>query len=95
MPGQVQQSPISGRLEDKAMHAEFEEAWSEREEARKAVHGPLAGGSSFRALRKACRKLRKIMQAAKDRYLEAYACELNEFILARKTRGCCGHLKDR
>ena len=42
----------------------FKEAWAEREGARKAVHGTLAGGSDFRALRKACRKLREIMQAA-------------------------------
>ena len=48
---------------------EFEEAWTERGETRKAVHGTLAGGSAFCALRKACRKLREIMQAAEDRYL--------------------------
>ena len=64
------------------MHEEFEEAWTEREEARKAVHGTLAGGSAFRALRKACRKLREIMQAAEDRDLEVHACELEEFIVA-------------
>ena len=93
MPGQIRQSRISGLLEDKAMHAEFEETWTEREEARKAVHGTLAGGSAFRALRKACRKLREIMQAAKDRYLEMYACELEEFILAGDIRGWYGHLK--
>ena len=46
------------------MYAEFEEAWTEREEARTAVRGALAGGSAFRALRKACRKLREVMQAA-------------------------------
>ena len=39
MPGQIRQSRISGLLEDEAMHDEFEEAWTEREEARKAVHG--------------------------------------------------------
>ena len=54
MPGQIRQSCISGLLEDKAMHAEFEKAWTEREEARKAVYGTLAGGSVFHALRKAC-----------------------------------------
>ena len=53
MPGQIRQSRISGLLEDEAMHDEFEEAWTEREEARKAVHGTLAGGSAFRALRTA------------------------------------------
>ena len=42
------------------MHVEFEEAWTEREEARKAVHGTLTGGSAFGALRKACRKLWKL-----------------------------------
>ena len=46
------------------MHDEFEEAWTGREEAWKAVHGTLAGGSAFRALLKACRKLRETIQAA-------------------------------
>ena len=60
MPGQIRQSRISGLLEDEAMHDEFEEAWTEREEARKAVHGTLAGGSAFRALRKVCKKSGKL-----------------------------------
>ena len=77
------------------MHAKFEEAWTEREEAQKAVHGTLAGSSAFRALRKACKKRRKIMQAAEDRYLEVYACELEEFTLARDMRGWYGHIKGR
>ena len=64
------------------MHDEFEEAWTKREEARKAVHGTLAGGSAFRALRKACRKLRETIQAAEYRYLQVYACELEGFIAA-------------
>ena len=34
MPGQVRQSRLSGLFEDKAMHAEFKEAWTEREDAR-------------------------------------------------------------
>ena len=93
MPGQIRQSRISGLLEGKAMHDEFEEAWTERKEARKAVHGTLAGGSAFRALRKACRKLRAIMQAAEDRYLEVYACELEAFIVAGDVRRWYGHLK--
>ena len=33
------------------------------------------------------------MQAAEDRYLEVYACELEEFILAGDVRGWYGHLK--
>ena len=86
MPGQIRQSRISGLLEDKIMHDEFEEAWTEREEARKAVPGTLAGGSAFRALRKACKKLRETMQAAEDRYLEVYARELEEFIVAGDVR---------
>ena len=57
------------------------------------MHGTLAGGSAFRALRKAYRKLREIMQVAEDRYLEVYACELEEFILAGDMRGWYGHLK--
>ena len=93
MPGQIRQSRISGLLEDEAMHDEFEEAWTEREEARKAVHGTLAGGSAFRALRKACKKLRDAIQAAEDRYLEVFICELEEFIVAGDLRGWYGHLK--
>ena len=93
MPGQIRQSRISGLLEDEAMHDEFEEAWTEREKAQKAVHGTLAGGSAFRALRKACKKLRETIQAAEDRYLEVYACELEEFIAAGDLRGWYGHLK--
>ena len=93
MPGQIRPSRISGLLEDKSMNDEFEEAWTEREEARKAVHGTLADGSASRALRKACRKLREIMQAAEDRYLEVFACELEEFIVAGDVRGWYGHLK--
>ena len=75
------------------MHAGFEEAWTEGEEARKTVHGTLAGGSAFRALWEACRKLREIMQAAENRYLEMYACELEEFTLAGDMRGWYEHLK--
>ena len=93
MSGQIRQSRISGLLENEAMHDEFEEAWTEREEARKAVHGTLAGGSAFRALRKACRKLRETIQAAEYRYLEVYACELEEFIAAGDLRGWYGNLK--
>ena len=93
MPGQIRQSHISGLLEDNTMHNEFEEAWTEREEAQKAVHGTLAGGSAFRALRKACRTLRETMQAAEDKYLEVYACEFEEFIVAGDVRGWHGHLK--
>ena len=54
----------------------------ETKEAWKAVHGTLAGGSAFRTLPKACRKLREIMQAAEGRYLEVYACELEKFTSA-------------
>ena len=93
MPGQIRQPSISGLLEDDVMLDEFEEAWTEREEARKAVHGTLAGGSAFRALRKTCRKFRETIQAAEDRYLEVYACELEEFIVAGYLRGWYGHLK--
>ena len=75
------------------MYDEFEEAWTDREEALKALNGTLAGGSAFCALRKACRKLRETIQAADDRYLEVYACELEEFIAAGDLRGWYGHLK--
>ena len=60
------------------------------------MHGTLAGSSAFRALRKACKKLREIMQATDGRYLEVYACELDEFTLAGDCmRGWYGHLKGR
>ena len=58
------------------------------------MRGALAGGSAFRALRKACRKLRKIIQAAKYRYWEVYACELEEFTKAGDTKGWDGYLQD-
>ena len=54
------------------MRAEFEDAWTEIEEARTAMRGVLTGGSALRALRKACRNLREVMQAAEDRYLKAF-----------------------
>ena len=82
MPGQIRQSRILGLFENETMHDEFKEAWTEREEARKAVHGTLAGGSAFHALGKACRKLRETIQAAEYRYLEVYACKLEKFIAA-------------
>ena len=93
MPGQIRQSHLSGLLEDETMHDEFEEAWTEREEARKVVHGTLAGDSAFRALWVSCRKLRETMQAAEDRYLEMYACKLEEFIVAGDVRGWYGYFK--
>ena len=93
MPGQIRQSLLSGLFEDKAVHAESEQAWTEREVARRAVHGILAGGSTFHALQKACSKLRKIMEAADNKYLEVPACELENFTLAWDMRGWCGHRK--
>ena len=75
------------------MRAEFEECRTEREETRTVVHGALAGGSAFRAFRKANRKLREIIQAAEYRYLEVYACELEEFTKARDTKGWYGYLQ--
>ena len=93
MPCQIRQPRISGLLEGEVMHDELEEAWTGREEARKAVHGTLAGGSAFRALRKACKKLSETIEAAEDRYLEVYACELEEFIVTDVLRGWYGHLK--
>ena len=55
VPGQIRRFRLSGLSKDKAMHAEFEEAWKKRKEARTAVRGAVAGGSAFRALWKACR----------------------------------------
>ena len=66
------------------MRAEFEESWTEREEAWTAVRGALAGGYAFRVLRKTRRRLRKVMQAAEGRYQEVYAGELEEF--AKRTQ---------
>ena len=78
MPDQISPSRLSGLFEDKAMHAKFEEAWTEREEAQPAVRGAFTNPPALRALRKVCRKLKVIMQAAEDRYLEVYACELED-----------------
>ena len=58
-----------------------------------AVCGALAGASAFCALRKACRKLRKVMQAAEDRYLKVNACEREEFTKAGGMKDWYGHLK--
>ena len=77
------------------MHAKFEEAWTEREGVRKVVRGALAGGSALRALRKAYRNLREVIQAAEDRYLEVYACELEKFTKVGDVKGWYGHLKGR
>ena len=49
------------------MRAEFEEPWTEREEARAAVRGALAGGSTFCALLNACKNLRGVIQVTKAR----------------------------
>ena len=76
------------------MHAESEKAWAGREEARTAVHGTLAAGSAFCAWRMAYRNFREVMQAAEDRYLKVYTCELEAFTLAGDVRDWYGHLKD-
>ena len=39
------------------------------------------------------KKIREIIQAAEDRYLEVLACELEEFIVVGDVRGWYGHLK--
>ena len=44
------------------MHDEFDEAWTEREETRTAVHGALAGGSTFRVSRKTCRNIEQSLR---------------------------------
>ena len=51
------------------------------------MRGAMNGGSAFRALRKACGKIRDDMQAAQDRYLEVYACELEGFTKAGDMKG--------
>ena len=87
MPGQIRQSHLFGLFEDKAMHTEFEEALTEREEARTEARGVLTGGSAFRAFRKACGKLREVIQAAEDMYPEVCACKLEEFTKAGDMKG--------
>ena len=93
MPGQIRQFRLSGLFKDKAMHAELEKVRTEREEARTVVRGVLAGGSTFRALQKACRNLREVMQTVENRYLNMYACELEDFTKAGDMKGWYGHLK--
>ena len=41
------------------MRAELQESWTEKEEARTVERGAMADVSAFRALWKACRKLRR------------------------------------
>ena len=57
------------------------------------VRGALAGGSAFRALGKACRKFKEIMQAVGYRYQKVYACEPMEFTKAGDIKNWYGHLK--
>ena len=95
MSGPFQKSHLSGLFEDTAMHTELEEAWMEKEEAWTTVRGVLAGGSAFRALQKACRKLREVVQATDDRHLDVYAGELEEFTKAGDMRGWYAHLEQR
>ena len=53
----------------------------------------MAGGSTFRALRKACKKLREVMQAAEGGHLKVYACELEVFTQAGDMKGWYGRRK--
>ncbi|CAM9392870.1 unnamed protein product [Ascophyllum nodosum] len=53
----------------------------------------MASGSAFCALKKSCKKVREIMQDAKDRDLEVYACELEEFTLAGDMKSWSGYIK--
>ena len=55
--------------------------------------GALAGGSAFCAGWKTCRKLREVMQATEDKYLQVYACRLEEFTKVGDIRGWYEHLK--
>ena len=55
--------------------------------------GALAGGSAFCAGWKTCRKLREVMQATEDGYLQVYACRLEEFAEVGDIRGWYEHLK--
>ena len=57
------------------------------------VRGALVGGSAFRALGKACRKFKEIMQAVEYRYQKVYACEPMEFTKAGDIKSWYGHLK--
>ena len=65
----------------------------EIEEARTVVRGALAGDSDFRALGKACRKFKEIMQAVEYRYQKVYACEPIEFTKAGDIKSWYGHLE--
>ena len=95
MPGQIQKSRISGLFEDTAMSAGYEEDWTEKEEVLAVVRGALAGGSAFRTLKKSCRNLTEIMQAAEDRYLQVYAGEFEKYNKAGDMKIWHGHLEGR
>ena len=57
------------------------------------MRGALVGGSAFCAGRKTCRKLREVMQATEDRYLQVYAYRLEEFAKVGDIRGWYEHVK--
>ena len=57
------------------------------------MRGALAGDSAFCALRKVCRNLREVMQAAEDRYMEMYTCKLKKSAKAGDMKGWYGNLK--
>ena len=57
------------------------------------MRGALASGSSFLTLWKACREVREVMQAAEDRNLEVYACDLEVFTKTGEMKGWYGHRK--
>ena len=57
------------------------------------MRGALAVGSAFRAFRKACKKVREIIHAVEDWYLEVYVCQLDEFLKAGDMKEWYGHLK--
>ena len=57
------------------------------------VRGALADGSAFRALEKACRNFKEVMQAVEYRYQKVYAYEPMEFTKAGEIKSWYRHLK--
>ena len=91
MPGQIRQSRISGLLEDEYMINLKKPGRRGRRPGRRYTAPWPAALLSARCGRHA--KNSEIIQAAEDRYLEMFACELEEFIVAGDLRGWYGHLK--
>ena len=75
MPSSPRQSRVQGWFEDAAIRAEFDHAWRAREETRTALRVGQRDRRVWSNLRKPCRKLKYLIQAGLDSYLDARELE--------------------